>query len=904
MPFSSSIVILELQELHSVQTAFPALAWPTTQNYRQHATPFMGLGGLNVNTPYVWRRNVTIEATFDAEYSFATVAQNGFDPAGTATVIEVYERLDKPASVTYVTTTTIATALGHLPADCLISDAFEFTASIAPPSPNGLSGSMRLEWAEIFGEAAVFEEHSYFQNGYGVEATSASLYAVAPPSIGSQASITANVHPQTKYRVKFKPIDLDGNQLVKPVILVFGDIYDTPGTIDGSTDFLDFIQEANTPVDDEFTVVKRCSALSALLRTSSSTFHTYSFDAPVKSWATNVSIYWRYAAFGETPGSYLYEEIANPLERNINHLFSDDSDSRDVEFATVQLSSTKDLTHAAWAAQGDGASAVGDNLTAGDATGTFTAVLSPIVSGSPYRYLAFDYDVADGSPNVSVEVVAASFGSPDVVKTFSAGILSGTGTAYIDTLRPSLIAGSPASSFPRLESYNQAQQVETTAASSRFSGLRSIYSVRLLFSDATVEVTDLRMAVKDIARLSHRAGSVDGASSELSHFMAGHVDGRDAFRVGNGSTLSGLVGLLNTKQSMTIVGTNYALPSHAPASSMELRPVRELDVQQPDFDLQPDQDATSVCELHGSLSSSAGYGAFYGRWELNWDDNEVIALHVWGNEAAATAVGGSATEVRITSPADPVFTYDYPVDSYGFGSQVLVNSRYERTVPHALDVEHFVPRHSSPQTKAYYDLVAIGRRYHVYVGGVSIGRAKLAYDVSASLRHYRAQIRDDGIVWFGVSDNSLDWDDIETGLEARSIALQVDKFRKGQRVYIWLETNDGDIVRHYTDDEGQTFSVATQISTSGEASMPAACIGRQGNHFVYWIDGGTDVKGVIFDNALNELEAEFTAIPGVDNDGLAVDESIEQGGVQRIVAFCIQSGDLFQYIGPSGRNFA
>jgi len=864
----------------------------------------MGLGGLNINTPYVWRRNVTIEATFDAEYSFDTVALNGFDPSGAATVTEVYERQDKAASITYVTNTTIALAIGHLTDDCLRSDAFEFAASIAPPSPNGLSGNMRLEWAELFGEAVEFETHSYFQNGYGVEATSSSLYAIAPPSIGSLASINANVHPQTKYTVKFKPVDLEGNQLAKPVILVFGDIYDTPGTIDGSTDFGDFVQTATTPIDDVFSVAKRCSALSATLRTSTTTFHTYAFDAPVKSWATNVQLYWRYAAFGEDPGDFVYQEVENPLERNIKHVFSDDADCRDITFATVTLPASKDLAHSAWTAQGDGASAVGDVLAAGSETGTFTALMSPIVSGSPYRYLAFDYDVSVGSPSVIVEVVASSFGLESTVKTFSAGILSGTGTAYIDTLRPSLVGGSAASSLPRLERINQAQQDEESAASSRFSGLRSIYSVRLQFEDGTVEVTDLRMAVKVSGSLSHRNGSADGASGETNHSMAGHVDGRDAFRIAQGASLSNIVTLLVSKQNIDVVSTNYALPSHSPVSSLELREVTDLDVQGIDFEITPDQSVTGNCELKASVGSMFGYGAFYGRWELDWDANEAIALHVWGNEASATSVGGSLTEVRIVSENEPIFDFTYECNDGALGLKVLPESRYETTLPSASDVEHYVPRHSAPQTKAYYNLVAIGRRYHIYVGGVSIGRAKLAYDVSASLRHYRAQIRDDGLIWFGVSDNSLDWDDSETTIEGKSVALQVDKYRQGQRVYLWVESNDGDILRYYTEDEGQTFSVATQISTSGEASMPAACIGKMGHHFVYWIDGGTDVKGVIYDNSLEEIEPEFTAIPGVDNDGLAVAESVKAGGIQRIVAFCIQAGDLFQYIGPSGRNFA
>lgn len=176
----------------------------------------------------------------------------------------------------------------------------------------------------------------------------------------------------------------------------------------------------------------------------------------------------------------------------------------------------------------------------------------------------------------------------------------------------------------------------------------------------------------------------------------------------------------------------------------------------------------------------------------------------------------------------------------------------------------------------------------------------LSYDVSSSLRHYRVYIEGD-TVQFGYSDNTLGWQDSDTGIEAETLCLRIERRGKKQRLYLWTGTEGGTIESRYSDDEGANWTMPETISLSG--NTPAAEIGLNGRRYIYWLDGG-DVKGKILDASDQTLEDEFTAISGVDEEGLAVSESVIAGGKHRIVILAVQGGTITSFQSFDGINFS
>lgn len=100
---------------------------------------------------------------------------------------------------------------------------------------------------------------------------------------------------------------------------------------------------------------------------------------------------------------------------------------------------------------------------------------------------------------------------------------------------------------------------------------------------------------------------------------------------------------------------------------------------------------------------------------------------------------------------------------------------------------------------------------------------------------------------------------------------------------------------------GATWGMPTTIGTG---RLPAAVIGRDGHRYVYWIDEDPAVvKGKVYDASDQLLEDTFTAIDAVDEDGLAVDESVESQGKHRIVLLVNQGGTLKSFKSFNGIDF-
>jgi len=914
MPYSDTITFMRFVEHYVFQgNVFHGM------NYSLQQPPSVS-PSFGESSPFIyrWTRTVVITLDIESKYDFSYAkAFSGYDHANcVATVEETWNKTSgNPWTATYTNSVPLDNLIeGELGNNDGIGNALiRFSCSV--DGTNGINPigdgpkSMDVDSVEVFGEAVTFFAHSYSSLGYELSAGS-TLHARIPGFAADFAGSTNYWRPTTKFRVKYKPVDLDGNYVSKDVLLYFGEVSklgSVPGAEDigPADDVTEYLREVTTPVDGLYTFTGRGVLYGRQIDRPGLPFFVLDTGGDaVQCEATKLRIHWRYSNFGLSPGSYPFEEVVFPVDFPVNHLFVADADCTDVVAATLELPVDKPLNTGAWSAAGAGSSVAGDQLTAGATVCEFTSVLSPQPNGSPYRYLAFDYNVISGSPSIEIEAVGSDFGSIGASKVFRPGILNGTGTLYVDTLRPREVDGVLASSMARLEAFNQCNANPNTAAIDRFDGLNLLHSIILKFADAVVEVANLRMSVKDEASLSHRIGRADGQTGEAQHQMAGHVDGRDAFRIDR-SNITNLVSGLNLIQSLDIDSTNYPRPSHSPVSTLSTVSTSNLAVQTAGLGLQPDQDLLGGAEIRVSVGSTGGIAFFYGLEALGWFD-EATAIGAWGNEVAATAVPSqNPVSVKIVSPGDPTFDIDYLTNLIGFGRESVPYTRYLDPASPVEDVEHYVPLHPAPQAKRTYDLRANGRRYHIYVGAATRGSATISYCVSSALRHFRAYIVDGSIIT-GVNDNALDpeaWNDTDSGIEADSVCIVVEKRAKAPLLFLYVGTTEGEIYRYQSPNEGQTWEMATQISFTGTAKIPAVVIGANGNHYVYWIDD-EEAVGRIFDASLAEVQALFTAVSPVDESGLAAAESPKQGGVQRIGLFVIQSGDLFLYQGESGRSFS
>lgn len=911
MPFSTTIQFISLDE----QFEFDGLTFPAANYSKRQPVSVSPSGGEGSVEPYRWVRICTISLEIDSKYEFGYTGRafSGFDYANNVcTVTETWTKLSgNPWSATYVTVTNlqnlITGELGNSSIDSI--NQIRFNNDIYS-GPNGFACFSILSNVEVFGEPVLFYAHSFSSNGITITAGTELSCSIPSYPVGQRyariGSQSGWWRPSTEFHVKFSPTDLDGNEVSKSVLVYIGEMSRLgeesfgDGNITGADTVTEYLKELNTPVDSTYEFAGRgvrytraASISGTALITGSS---TYGGDL-IQCNATQCRIYYRYANFGITPAAYPFYECRFPMSMPIYHLFDEDADVTNIEAAVVQLPSSKALTTGAWTASGTGASVAGDQLTAASTQGTFENLLSPITFYAPYRWLAFDYVVSSGTPSVEVETQGANAGIAGFYsKRFAAGTLSGSGTAYIDVLKPSSINGTAASSLPRLLQINQAQANPAGDDGNRFGGLVSLYAFRVRFTNAVVTITNVRMVVRTSASLAHRVGTSDGGAGQTQHFMAGHVDGRDAFRV-DAATIQTVVNRLRDWQGLTIVSTNYARPSHSPVTTLATQSSVMLAVQDAGGSLQADQNVLTSASIRASVSSTSGIAFFYGLVQLGWF-NTVQAIGIWGNEATATTPGSDKpTSVKIIKATDPIFDFDYDTNAINFGRKNLPDHRYLRTT-YPIDVEHYIPRHPAPQTKATYNLYSNGRRFHIYATASAPGLTAVSYDVSSSLTHYRAYLID-GVVQTGRADNDLTWVDTDSGIEAESVCIRVDRRDKTQRLYLWVGTTDARIVRYLSDDEGETWGMATEIGTG---TMPFADIGLNGRRYVYRFDG-TDVIGQIYDASDQLLEADFTAISDVEEDGGSAHESVERGGKHRIVIYVKQDGNIQGFTSYDGKTF-
>lgn len=190
--------------------------------------------------------------------------------------------------------------------------------------------------------------------------------------------------------------------------------------------------------------------------------------------------------------------------------------------------------------------------------------------------------------------------------------------------------------------------------------------------------------------------------------------------------------------------------------------------------------------------------------------------------------------------------------------------------------------------------VALGRPWWGYFGVLSefsvLGDihdvVAITADVGLDKRHVVAWIRKDGNVMVGVEDHALTViDQTELGFLAEAIHIKIDRSSNPQRIHLYTVESGSVYVRESVDG-GRVFGAGLFVGTGTQVT---AEISLNGTEYVYWISGA-DIKGRRYDRAQSALEAEFTAVAGVDNVAPAVTAFPVGQGKQRLVLRYVVGG--------------
>lgn len=181
------------------------------------------------------------------------------------------------------------------------------------------------------------------------------------------------------------------------------------------------------------------------------------------------------------------------------------------------------------------------------------------------------------------------------------------------------------------------------------------------------------------------------------------------------------------------------------------------------------------------------------------------------------------------------------------------------------------------------------------------GGCKLSMDIDfASNVHVRAFVDASNNVLIYKADNTLAFSLVNTlALNALSASIRIDRSSKEQYIYLVVEEAPNIKLYRATHAEG-TFTFMRTIATG---KKPIIVIGRDGNRYIYWHDGGA-IKGEKTDRADTILNTGFTVVAsGVDDECMAVDEDVFSGGRRRLVLIDVESGSLTQRTSEDGLTF-
>ena len=200
------------------------------------------------------------------------------------------------------------------------------------------------------------------------------------------------------------------------------------------------------------------------------------------------------------------------------------------------------------------------------------------------------------------------------------------------------------------------------------------------------------------------------------------------------------------------------------------------------------------------------------------------------------------------------------------------------------------------------ELYAKVRPWHGWFSLLRSAACKTSLDIDfASNVHGAAFVDSGGNVLVRKADNQLAFATVDTlALAATSAVMRIDRQSTDQKIYIVAEINKS-IKLYKSNQLGEGF---TLMRTIANGVKPAFVIGRDGNRYIYWIDG-TAIKGQITDRADTVLQASVTAVAsGVDDECIAVDEDVTNGGNRRLVLIDVESGSLTQRTSDDGITFS
>lgn len=185
-------------------------------------------------------------------------------------------------------------------------------------------------------------------------------------------------------------------------------------------------------------------------------------------------------------------------------------------------------------------------------------------------------------------------------------------------------------------------------------------------------------------------------------------------------------------------------------------------------------------------------------------------------------------------------------------------------------------------------------------GVAGLDEAVMSFDVDHNSHlHVLATITSAGKVKIGIAGNPLAWEYITTAIDANWVCCRIDRDSVNQAILL-LVADAGSVKLYTSVDRGESFTLSRTV---GSGSKPAILVGRNGVRQMYWIDG-TDVKGQIADRADTVIESTFTAVSGVEDKGVAVDEDVTETGKKRTILYCVQGGAVTEFKSDDGKTFS
>jgi hypothetical protein len=198
------------------------------------------------------------------------------------------------------------------------------------------------------------------------------------------------------------------------------------------------------------------------------------------------------------------------------------------------------------------------------------------------------------------------------------------------------------------------------------------------------------------------------------------------------------------------------------------------------------------------------------------------------------------------------------------------------------------------------------RPWHGWFTLLRLSRCANSMDIDfASDIHVASHVLTNGDVQISTSDNGVVFVLKNTlSLNAKSACIKIDRSSIDQRLWLVIESA-GQIKLYSALKAEETWTLSTTI---GNGSKPFIVIGRDGNRYIYFLDG-VAIKGRITDRAgtIQQVAGQnnFTVINGgVDDECIAADEDVFNGGNRRLILIDQESGSLVQRESLDGITFS